>query len=281
MSPTIDEYKTIGLTLINTAERYIDTEPIQNEIALIGKYSGESFRNYFCILDKSWSEYIEYILDTIDYIQLHQEDLREFQQLSNHLINSLDDKQTQFETMNDNELKIFNENLEKYYEQVELLNQKGELLLQSSATNLNDDNENQIEQLLETINRNYDGLSVKTKIRLDKTDHIPQPTLTSPPPTTTTTEEVSPVITDQLADELHHHIEETDLAMNELSELLISSTTDTISAQPTKLSEQLLDNAAVQSELERRKIALEQLHSNIETLKTIMPNSQDTDSIKG
>jgi hypothetical protein len=194
----------------------------------------------------------------------------------------LDEKQTQFETMNDNELKIFNENLEKYYEQVELLNQKGELLLQSSATNLNDDNENQIEQLLETINRNYDGLSVKTKIRLDKTDHIPQPTLTSPPPTTTTTtEEVSPVITDQLADELHHHIEETDLAMNELSELLISSTTDTISAQPIKLSEQLLDNAAVQSELERRKIALEQLHSNIETLKTIMPNSQDTDSIKG
>lgn len=37
MSSTIDEYKSIGLTLINTAERYIDTEPIQNEIASIGK----------------------------------------------------------------------------------------------------------------------------------------------------------------------------------------------------------------------------------------------------
>jgi len=69
--------------------------------------------------------------------------------------------------------------------------------------------------------------------------------------------------------------------MNELSELLISSTTDTISTQPIKLSEQLLDNAAVQSELERRKIALEQLHSNIQTLKQMLTNSQDTDSIKG
>ncbi|CAF4852072.1 unnamed protein product, partial [Rotaria magnacalcarata] len=35
MSSTIDEYKTSGLTLINTAQRYIDTEPIQNEISTI------------------------------------------------------------------------------------------------------------------------------------------------------------------------------------------------------------------------------------------------------
>jgi len=263
MSSTIDEYKTIGLNLINIAQRYIDIEPIQNEIASI---------------DKSWSEYIEYILDTIDYIQLHQEDLREFQQLSNDLINSLNDKQIQFETMNEDELKTFNENLEKYYQQIELLNQKGELLLQSSATNLNDDNDNQIERLLETINRNYDSLTIKTKVRLDNTDNIQQSTTSS---ITTTEERIPPVITDKLADELRHHIEETDLAMNELSELLVSSTTDIISAQPIKLSEQLLDNAAVQSELERRKIALEQLHSNIETLKQIMTNSQDTDSIAG
>jgi hypothetical protein len=84
-----------------------------------------------------------------------------------------------------------------------------------------------------------------------------------------------------LTDELYHHIEETDLAMNELSELLVSSTTDTISAQPIKLSEQLLDNAAVQSELERRKIALEQLQSNIQTLKQIIPDPQNDESIKG
>lgn len=37
MSPIIDEYKTSGLVLINTAQRYIDTEPIQNEISSIGK----------------------------------------------------------------------------------------------------------------------------------------------------------------------------------------------------------------------------------------------------
>jgi hypothetical protein len=262
MSSTIDEYKTIGLSLINIAQRYIDIEPIQNEIASI---------------DKSWSEYIEYILDTIDYIQLHQEDLREFQQLSNDLINSLNDKQIQFETMNEDELKNFNDNLKKYYQQVELLNQKGELLLQSSATNLNDDNDNQIERLLETINRNYDSLTIKTKVRLDNTDDIQKSTTSS----ITTDEQIPPVITDKLADELRHYIEETDLAMNELSELLVSSTTDIISAQPIKLNEQLLDNAAVQSELERRKIALEQLHSNIETLKQIMTNSQDTDSITG
>jgi len=262
MSSTIDEYKTIGLSLINIAQRYIDIEPIQNEITSI---------------DKSWSEYIEYILDTIDYIQLHQEDLREFQQLSNDLINSLNDKQIQFETMNEDELKTFNENLEKYYQQIELLNQKGELLLQSSATNLNDDNDNQIERLLETINRNYDSLTIKTKVRLDNTDDIQKSTTSS----ITTDEQIPPVITDKLADELRHYIEETDLAMNELSELLVSSTTDIISAQPIKLNEQLIDNAAVQSELERRKIALEQLHSNIETLKQIMTNSQDTDSITG
>lgn len=88
-------------------------------------------------------------------------------------------------------------------------------------------------------------------------------------------------MTEKLADELHHHIEETNLAMNELSQLLVSSTTDTISAQPIKLSEQLLDNAAVQNELEQRKIALDQLHSNIETLKQIMTNTDDTESLKG
>ncbi|CAF3411588.1 unnamed protein product [Rotaria sp. Silwood1] len=268
MSSTIDEYKTSGLTLINTAQRYIDTEPIQNEIASI---------------DKSWSEYVEYILDTIDYIQLHQEDLREFHQLSKDLIDTLNEKQIQMPTINENELKNFHDDLEKYYEQVELLNQKGELLLQSSAVNLNDDNENKIERLLETINRNYDSLTINTKVRLENLHNIQQ---SATPATTTTTittaeeEQISPEITNKLTNELHHHIEETVLAMNELSELLVSSTNDTISAQPIKLSEQLLDNAAVESELERRKIALEQFHSNIETLRQMTTNSEDIDSIK-
>jgi hypothetical protein len=37
MSTTIDDYKLRGLTLINTAQRYIDTDSIRNEIASIGK----------------------------------------------------------------------------------------------------------------------------------------------------------------------------------------------------------------------------------------------------
>ena len=141
--------------------------------------------------DKAWSEYIEYILDTTDYIQLHQEDLREFHQLSNELISSLNERDIRFERLNDTELQTFNNDLEKYYEQVELLNQKGELLLQSSATNLNDDKENQIEHLLETINRNYDSLTIRNKVRIDSVNNIPHsPKLPTPPPTATTEEEV-------------------------------------------------------------------------------------------
>ncbi|CAF4403746.1 unnamed protein product, partial [Adineta steineri] len=57
MSSTIDEYKNNGLILIDIAQRYIDTDSISNEIESI---------------DKTWCEYVEYVLDTIDYIQLHQ-----------------------------------------------------------------------------------------------------------------------------------------------------------------------------------------------------------------
>ena len=89
------------------------------------------------------------------------------------------------------------------------------------------------------------------------------------------------MVTDKLADELRHHIDETNVAMNELSELLISSTNDTVSAQPMKLNEQLVDNVTVQNELERRKLVLEQLQSNVETLKEIMIDGDDADSIQG
>jgi hypothetical protein len=237
MSSTIDEYKTSGLILINTAQKYIDTDLIQNEIASI---------------DKSWSEYSEYILDTIDYIQLQQEDLREFEQLANHLLILLDEKQRHFET-------IDNDEIEKLSEQVELLNQKGELLLQNSSI---DSNENQVERLLETINRTYDNLTIKIKSRSNNINQISQPiTITT--------------------NELDHYMNEIDLAMNDLSELLVSSTTDIISAQPVKLTEQLIDNTVVQTELEKRKISLEQLHSNIQIFKQTITNQEDMDLIKG
>jgi hypothetical protein len=200
-------------------------------------------------LDKSWCEYVEYTLDTLDYLQLHQEDLREFYQLANHLLALINDKLIHFETINDNEI-------EKIYEQVELVNQKGELLLQSSA---NDSNENQIERLLETINRNYENLSTKTKAHLNNINQI------------------NPITESSAIDELRHRIDELDLSMNQLSELLVSSTTDTISAQPIKLTEQLVDNTVVQNELEKRKLTLEQLKSSLKTIK----KQEDTDSIKG
>jgi hypothetical protein len=65
--------------------------------------------------------------------------------------------------------------------------------------------------------------------------------------------------------------------MNELSEFLVSSTTDITSAQPMKLTEQLIDNTVIQNELEKRKISLEQLHSKLQTIT----DQEELDSIKG
>ncbi|CAF4152601.1 unnamed protein product, partial [Rotaria sordida] len=166
----------------------------------------------------------------------------------------------------------FHDEIENLNEQIELLNQKGELLLQSSTT---DSNDNQIEHLLETINRNYDSLTIKIKIPLDNINEIHQSTTT-----TTTTDNISSIPSNQFVDELHHHMNEIDLTMNELSELLVSSTNDAISSQPIKLTEQLLDNTVIHNELEKRKHALEQLYSNIETFKPMITNKEDMDSIK-
>jgi hypothetical protein len=117
----------------------------------------------------------------MDYIQLHQDDLGEFYQLSNNLLTRLNDDQIRTETMNAEQLRIYHDDLEKSYEQVELLNHKGELLLQSSATNTSSDNDNQIERLLENINRNYDSLNMKTKFRIQQNDSQPLPMVNEQP----------------------------------------------------------------------------------------------------
>lgn len=91
------------------------------------------------------------------------------------------------ETLNDNEVKPFHDDLEKCYDQVELVNQKGDLLLQSSAMNLNDDNENKIERSLETINRLCDSLTINTKAHLARISNIQQPTESTTAPITTNT----------------------------------------------------------------------------------------------
>jgi hypothetical protein len=87
----------------------------------------------------------------------------------------LNEKEIHFEIIN-------NDEIEKLYEQIELLNQKGELLLQSSSI---DSNENQVEHLLEKINRTYDSLTIKIKIHLDNINQLSQSTTT-----TTTTDDV-------------------------------------------------------------------------------------------
>ncbi len=76
-------------------------------------------------------------------------------------------------------------------------------------------------------------------------------------------------------------MDETNLNMNDLSELLVSSTTDTISAQPIKLSDQLINNTAVRNELEKQKFVLEQLHSNVQRFTQMTTNQEDKDLVKG
>ena len=154
-------------------------------------------------LEKTWSELNEYILDTLDYLQLHQEDLREFYQLAENCLTQLD----QYDLA----------------QQIELLNRKGELLLQSSTIDIDP---NPIENLLETIHR-----TMKMSSSSD------------------------PTIEDQL--------DELDGMMNELSELIVSSTTDPISAKPMKLAEQILDSTVVKNELEKRQISLEEIRTKI------------------
>lgn len=205
--------------MINVAERSIDVEPIQEEIGQI---------------DRTWSEYVEFILDTMDYIQLHQEDLKEFQELSTKLFHEFEKKE---------------KNPTEFYDQVELLNQKGEILLQSCAKN-----ENPIERTLEKINRDYDRLTLDQR-----------KVTTSPSPLTA---------------ELRHHIDEIDGAMNELAELLVSSSDELVTAQPMKLTEQLMENGALESELERRKSVLEQFQSTIEHLKDLTDGNDENASIE-
>ena len=89
----------------------------------------------------------------------------------------LDEKQLRFETIDDQSLKGFQDELDRTYEQVELLNQKGELLLQSSAVNVNEDN--RVERQLETINKNYDSLTMKLKARLQTVEKAQQPARTT------------------------------------------------------------------------------------------------------
>ncbi|CAF4637461.1 unnamed protein product, partial [Rotaria magnacalcarata] len=75
-----------------------------------------------------------------------------------------------------NELKDFQDEIEKLNENVEFINQKGALLLQSSTS---DSNDNPVERLLETINRSYDTLASKLKTPLNDSNQIESSTTTT------------------------------------------------------------------------------------------------------
>lgn len=191
MSPTIDKYRDARLKFLA-----IDSNEISD-------------------LEKIWSELNEYILDTLDYLQLHQEDLREFYELAENCLTQIDENQLA--------------------QQIELLDQKGELLLHSSP---NHSNPNPIDNLVENVHRHYEDLIMKITNQSDLT-----------------------------IEELARQLDELDVSMNELSELIVSSTTDLISAEPRKLSEQILDNIVVKNELDKRQISLEQIQTKLNRIE--------------
>jgi len=96
--------------LINHCREHLDTDLIENEINSISK---------------SWSEYTEYLFDTIDYLQLHLNDLEEFYRL----------------------VEDIGKNQDNLKEKLCICNRKGEYL-----TRINP-NDRSIELILEKLNR--------------------------------------------------------------------------------------------------------------------------------
>ena len=69
--------------------------------------------------------------------------------------------------------------------------------------------------------------------------------------------------------------------MNELSELLVTSTGEAPSTQALVLNDQFGKNAVIRTELDRRRTALDQLQSDIHTLRETVLTDADLDSVKG
>ena len=96
--------------MINHCREHLDTDLIENEINSISK---------------SWSEYTAYLFDTIDYLQLHLNDLEEFYRL----------------------VEDIGKNQDNLKEKLCICNRKGEYL-----TRINP-NDRSIELILEKLNR--------------------------------------------------------------------------------------------------------------------------------
>ena len=230
---------------------------------------------------------MEYIFDTLDYIQLHQEEFGEFQQLASQLLQSIDGYQSVLPTVTDTELNSFDDQIEKLSEQVELLNQKGEFLLQSSASG---DEDNQVGRLLDNVNRNYDLLILKIKTRLESEEGQGQAAEisfeqvereASRRSTSQSSVQIVPTTSNPRIDELRDHLEEMNLALNALSELLITTTSETPSTQALLLSEQFRNNSAIRTEVDRRRNTLDRLQVDIQTLRQATLTEAERESVKG
>ena len=84
-----------------------------------------------------------------------------------------------------------------------------------------------------------------------------------------------------MIDELRDQLEEMNLAMNELSELLVTSTGEAPSTQALVLNDQFGKNAVIRTELDRRRTALDQLESDSQTLRETVLTEAELDSVKG
>jgi hypothetical protein len=161
-SSTIDHYKASGVTIMSIdASYHIDHVRIQHDLTRIGKRFHSIERStvmtsfLFFLSVTNWSDHVEYVLDTLDYIQLHQNELDEFHELARQLSNELDEYRRQLSSDVNIDRPVFLFNVDQLNQRIELVNRNGDFLLRSSLTS---DNDNGVEHCLNTINRAYERL---------------------------------------------------------------------------------------------------------------------------
>lgn len=87
---------------------------------------------------------MEFVVDTLDYIQLYHDELNEFHQLTDDVCQQLNEFESNLSEKTDAELKILHQTMDNF-------NQKAQFALQVP-------NENEMEKLIESINQRYQTL---------------------------------------------------------------------------------------------------------------------------
>lgn len=155
------------------------------------------------------------------------EDLNEFHRLAETISQQIIEQDEAIRSNQRREIE-WNDFAEKLAEQIDIINQKGQILLQSSTKTTNP-----IEEILEKINRSYENFMKNIENRL---------------------------MNDQnRMNDLRLQLEEIDGAMNEFSEILVAAVDEIPSAQLWRLTEQFDQIRWIRSELEQRKEILENI----------------------